>query len=73
MPKSTSPIRPKGLIDNAIRKFKNIKSILASGRILHNYEWGIYNNLPRQKLKGWFWDDGLIYVLKSNHIKRMVW
>ncbi len=70
----TSPIRPKGLIDYAIRKFKKFKvDSLASGRILHNYEWGIYNNLPRQKLKGWFWDDGLIYVLKSNHIKKNRW
>lgn len=70
----TSPIRPKGLIDYAIRKFKKYKvDTLASGRILHNYEWGIYNNLPRQKLKGWFWDDGLIYILKANHINKGRW
>jgi len=70
----TSPLRPKGLIDLAIRKFKKNKSdSLASGRVLHNYEWGKYNNIPRQKLRGWFWDDGLIYILKSKDLIRDKW
>ena len=70
----TSPIRPKGLIDNAIRKYNKFKvDTLATGRILHEYPWGKYNNLPRQKLSGWFWDDGLLYIMKSKDLLNGKW
>ena len=70
----TSPIRPKGIIDKAIKVFmKNKSDSLATGRILHNYEWGKFNNISRQKLNGWFWDDGLLYIMKSNHILKNQW
>ena len=70
----TSPLRPKGIIDSAIKKFKKYKvDSLATGRTLHNYEWGKYNNLSRQNLKGWFWDDGLLYLLSSKDILKNKW
>ena len=34
---------------------------------MHIHEWGKYNNLARQKIKSWFWDDGLIYILKKKY------
>ena len=70
----TSPIRPKGIIDKAIRIFKryNVDS-LATGRVLHNYEWGKYNNVSRQKLNGWFWDDGSIYLMSSKDLLKGKW
>ena len=57
-----------------IKKFRKFKpDSLATGRILHNYEWGKYNNLSRQKLKGWFWDDGLLYIMSSKHLLQGKW
>tara|TARA_Y100000389_G_scaffold46227_1_gene41145 strand:- start:169 stop:810 length:642 start_codon:yes stop_codon:yes gene_type:complete len=70
----TSPIRPKGIIDKAIKKFLKFKpDSLATGRTLHNYEWGKYNNLGRQNLSGWFWDDGSIYLMKSKDLIKGNW
>jgi len=70
----TSPKRPKGIIDLCIKKYLRYKvDTLATGRIVHNFEWGKYNNLSRQKLKGWFWDDGSIYILNSKDILRNRW
>ena len=70
----TSPIRPKGIIDKAIKLFiRNKSDSLATGRILNNNEWGKFNNISRQKLNGWFWDDGLLYIMKSNHILKNQW
>jgi N-acylneuraminate cytidylyltransferase len=70
----TSPIRPRGIIDKAIKIYiKNKSDTLATGRILHNYEWGKFNNVSRQKLKGWFWDDGLLYIMKSNQLLKNQW
>ena len=40
-----------------------------SYRHIYIYPWGKYNNLGRQNLKGWFWDDGLLYILDSEDIK----
>lgn len=70
----TSPHRPRNLIDNCLKKlFKSDKNSLATGRYLHIYPWGKYNNLSRQNLKGWFWDDGLLYILNSKDIKNGLW
>lgn len=70
----TSPKRPKGIVDTCINKYLEKKvDTLATGRIIHNFEWGKYNNLSRQNLKGWFWDDGSIYVLKSKDILNNRW
>ena len=70
----TSPKRPKGIVDLCINRYLEKKvDTLATGRIIHNFEWGKYNNLSRQNLKGWFWDDGSIYILKSQDILNNKW
>jgi len=70
----TSPIREGALIDDCIRTFlkKEVDS-LATGFISLQYEWGSTQNTPRQKLKGWFYDDGNVYVIKSSVLKRGKW
>jgi N-acylneuraminate cytidylyltransferase len=66
----TSPIREEGLIDYCIQKFLDSKSdSLATGFVCKLYEWGKYGE-RRQDLKGWFHDDGNVYVLKANLIER---
>ena len=70
----TSPKRPKGIVDLCIKKYlKHKVDTLATGRIIHNFEWGKYNNLSRQSLKGWFWDDGSVYILNSKDILKNKW
>lgn len=70
----TSPKRPQGLIDHCLKLYieKKIDS-LATGRTIYHYEWGKFNNLSRQKLKGWFWDDGSIYILNAKDILKNKW
>lgn len=70
----TSPLRTGKLIDNAIEKFIETKvDTLATGYICKEYEWGKTNNIPRQKLKGWFYDDGNIYIHKLDYLKKGKW
>jgi len=66
----TSPVREEGLIDKCIERFiKKDADALATGFICELYEWGKYNK-PRQKLRGWFHDDGNVYVMRSDLIKK---
>jgi len=70
----TSPLRLHKIIDKAIEKFIESKAdSLATGYICKDYEWGTTENTPRQELKGWFYDDGNIYVHKPDHIKEGKW
>ena len=70
----TSPIRPKNFVDKMLKLFITKKSdSLASGRNMHIHEWGKYNNLARQKIKSWFWDDGLIYIFKKKILDKNKW
>jgi CMP-N-acetylneuraminic acid synthetase len=70
----TSPLRANGMIDAAIEKFiKSKADTLATGYICKDYEWGTTNNIPRQKLKGWFYDDGNIYIHKPDHLIKGKW
>lgn len=65
----TSPVRQKGLIDKCIQTFlKKHADSLATGFICNWYEWGSYDNKRRQDLKGWFHDDGNVYVMKAKNI-----
>jgi CMP-N,N'-diacetyllegionaminic acid synthase len=65
----TSPVREKGLIDKCIKTFLDKKAdSLATGFICNLYEWGGYDNKRRQDLKGWFHDDGNVYVVKAKNI-----
>ncbi len=64
----TSPYREKGRIDECIECFLESNSdSLATGYMCDKKEYGT-NSLPRQKIKGFFYDDGSIYVIKSENI-----
>ena len=66
---ATSPIRKPGLIDECIREFKdNEYDSLATGFICDYIEYG-KNQLRRQDIKGFFYDDGNVYVIKADLIK----
>ena len=67
---ATSPIRRGGLIDECIREFiDNEYDSLATGFTCKYVEYG-KNNLRRQDIKGFFYDDGNIYVIKAGLIER---
>lgn len=66
----TSPIRDKALIDNCIRQFiSSGADNLATGFICKYMEYGTCGK-RRQELKGFFYDDGNVYVIKSKLIRR---
>ncbi len=70
----TSPIRLDGTIDKCIKDFIDKKpSILASGYISKVFEFGTNNNIPRQKILGFFYDDGNIYIHSTKSIKNKIW
>ncbi len=67
---ATSPIRRGGLIDECIREFiDNEYDSLATGFTCKFIEYG-KNNLRRQDIDGFFYDDGNIYVIKTDLIER---
>jgi N-acylneuraminate cytidylyltransferase len=67
----TSPIRINGLIDKAIERFEETGvDTLATGFTSFEYEWTSVDNTPRQQLKGWFYDDGNVYVHKPYYLKQ---
>jgi len=66
----TSPIRRPGLIDECIKEFKdNDYDSLATGFICDYIEYG-KNQLRRQDIEGFFYDDGNVYVIKADIIKK---
>lgn len=70
----TSPLRHNRLVDRCIRKFlESGADTLATGYVCKNYEWGTDENTPRQKLTGWFYDDGNVYVHKTPHLRQGKW
>jgi len=67
---ATSPIRSEGLIDNCIDEFiKGDYDSLATGFKCKYIEYG-KNTLRRQDIGGFFYDDGNIYVIKADFIKK---
>ena len=70
----TSPIRFRGLIDRCIEKFHETEcDTLATGYTSYDFEWGTTTNMPRQKMKGFFYDDGNVYVHKAKHLREGKW
>ena len=70
----TSPVRLENIIDQAIKNFLNSGSdTLATGYISHHFEWGAFDNMPRQALKGFFHDDGNVYIFKAEVLKTGRW
>lgn len=66
----TSPVRDDSLIDHCIRRFLEVKAdSLATGFICRLYEWGTYS-ARRQDLKGFFHDDGNVYIIRADLIKK---
>ena len=67
---ATSPIRRQGLIDECIKEFiSNDYDSLATGFICDYIEYG-KNQLRRQDIEGFFYDDGNVYVIKADIIKK---
>lgn len=64
----TSPYRQEGRIDECVREFiENEYDSLATGFWCSYKEYGT-NTLPRQKIQGFFYDDGNIYVIKASNV-----
>tara|TARA_X000000368_G_C22994496_1_gene695939 strand:- start:383 stop:1015 length:633 start_codon:yes stop_codon:yes gene_type:complete len=70
----TSPLRPIGLIDDCINEFiKGDYTNLATGYYCKFQEFGSHNNIRRQDIKGFFYDDGSLYILTPSLIKNNQW
>jgi len=66
----TSPVRDSDLIDRCIKTFKEKKADnLATGFICKFMEYGTYAQ-RRQDLEGFFYDDGNVYVVNADLIKK---
>lgn len=66
----TSPVRDPDLIDSCIKEFERTGAdSLATGFMCKFKEYGSAN-LPRQKLGGFFYDDGNVYVIKTSILKK---
>lgn len=67
---ATCPIRRTGLIDACIERFLTRGAdSLATGFICKYQEYGT-NELNRQDVKGFFYDDGNVYIMKVDLIRR---
>lgn len=67
---ATSPIRRPGLIDECIKEFlDNGYNSLATGYICKAVEYG-KNELRRQDIEGFFYDDGNVYIIKADLIRK---
>jgi CMP-N,N'-diacetyllegionaminic acid synthase len=70
----TSPCRSKGLIDRALSEYKyEGPGILATGFMSKQTEFGSNNNMRRQDLDGFFYDDGNVYIHSDKAIRQMLW
>lgn len=66
----TSPVRDNDLIDRCIKRFQEAGAdSLGTGFICKACEYGT-NTRRRQDLKGFFYDDGSVYVIKAELIKK---
>lgn len=66
----TSPVRDPGLVDSCIKKFLETGADnLATGFVCKFKEYGSYSQ-RRQDLEGFFYDDGNVYVVKPELIRR---
>ena len=66
---ATSPIRDNGLIDSCIRRFMETEAdSLATGFMCKYVEYG-KNDLRRQEIPGFFYDDGNVYVMKAEVLR----
>jgi CMP-N-acetylneuraminic acid synthetase len=67
---ATAPIRTSGLIDECIREFKAKEyDSLATGFYCTYVEYG-KNEKRRQDIKGFFYDDGNIYIMRADLLRK---
>lgn len=67
---TTSPIREVGLIDHCVTRFlKSGADSLATGFICKYIEYG-KGNLRRQDIPGFFYDDGNVYVMRADLVRK---
>ena len=67
---ATSPIRDPNLIDLCIQKFVDTRAdSLATGFICKFVEYG-KNDLRRQDIPGFFYDDGNVYVMDADMVRK---
>ena len=67
---ATSPIRDPDLIDRCIQRLLETGAdSLATGFICKYVEYG-KNELRRQDIQGFFYDDGNVYVMRADLLKR---
>lgn len=67
---ATSPIRGPRLIDECIKEFiENDYDSLATGFICKYVEYA-KNEVRRQEIPGFFYDDGNIYIIKADLIRK---
>lgn len=70
----TSPLRPDTLIDECIRDYRDSKcDDLATGYYCKFQEFGAHNNMRRQDYRGFFYDDGSVYVLNRELVESGQW
>lgn len=70
----TSPLREDGLIDACVSEFERDGcDNLATGYDCKMREFGSHNNGRRQDYKGFFYDDGSVYVLKRSLVEAGRW
>ena len=70
----TSPLRDDNLIDKCIEFYESDNfTNLATGYWCKFKEYGSHNNLRRQDYKGFFYDDGNLYILSKEIITKGMW
>lgn len=71
----TSPVRVDAIVDRAIQRFLDAGcDTLATGYMSHHFDWsGATQNVPRQKLRPYFHDDGNVYVFQRDVLKAGRW
>lgn len=70
----TSPLRSPDLIDRCIQRYRDSDcDNVATGYHCKMRAFGSYDNLRRQDIKGFFFDDGNVYVLDPKVIEAGRW
>ena len=70
----TSPLRNHNTIDNCIQTYNEGNyDTLATGYNTKIIEYGTHNNMRRQDIQGFFYDDGNIYIIDRDVISAGRW
>jgi CMP-N-acetylneuraminic acid synthetase len=70
----TSPLRKTNLIDECVQVYQQGDySNLATGFWCKYIEYGTHNNMRRQDYKGFFYDDGNVYILSREIVSEGLW